>query len=105
MALPEPDAGRKREVGEGGGRADLLAMQHEAAGLLGLRGDSALYTFPFLFCIFSLAERGACAVERHGTHTHGCFLAHSRLLHLSPLGSAFRGCDGGSCRCYSWGSL
>ena len=62
--------------------------RYEAAGLLELRGAMPLYTFPFLF-FFTLAERRVSASGRTLT-----VLAYLRLLHLSPLGSAFRGCDG-----------
>ena len=51
----------------------LLPMQHEAAGLLGLRGHSALYTFPFLFCC--LFSRGAGSVYGRAPRD-----AHSRLF-------------------------
>lgn len=70
---------RRRWVG------GLSAMRHEAAGLLELHGARALYTFPFLFFSF----RSRSAIGRTFT-----VLVHSRLLYLSPLGSAFRSCDG-----------
>jgi hypothetical protein len=64
-------------------------MRNEAAGLLELRGANALFT-PFLsFFFFSLPIRGACTVERRGAHIHGF-----GALTITPLGSAFRSCEG-----------
>jgi len=69
----------------------LSAMRNEAAGLLELHGANALFT-PFLF--FSFHSRNGEHVRVSATGRTFTVLALSRLLHLSPLGSAFRGCEG-----------
>lgn len=84
MALPETDAGRKREVGEGGGLRGLLAMRGmKRRDCWNCADASSLYTFPFLF--FSLLSPSAerVRVSATGRTFHG-FGALTTTLLVTP---------------------